>query len=57
MDKDKRIKLLEKKVKACDDLFLSFSACIMTVGDSDRAFKKSLGILQKNIVKYKKIKV
>jgi len=50
-----RIKHLENKVKACDDLFISFNACILSVGSSDKAFKRSLNILQKNITKYKSI--
>jgi len=50
-----RIKHLEKKVKACDDLFISLNACILSVGASDKEFKKSLMVLQKNITKYKSI--
>jgi len=50
-----RIKQLEKKVKACDDLFLSFLDCIQAVGDSDKVFKKSLDKLQKNLDKYKSL--
>jgi len=52
-----RIKELEKKVKACDDLFLSIIDCIGSVGDSDIEFKRSLDRLQKSIDKYKKITI
>jgi len=49
-----RIKELEKKVKACDDLFISFVQCIHTVG-SDKAFTKSIVKLQKRIEKYQSL--
>lgn len=48
-----KIKRLEAKVKACDDLFKNFIECINTVGASNTKFKKALCGLVLSIDKYK----
>jgi hypothetical protein len=48
-----KIKRLEAKVKACDNLFRNFIECINTVGGSNTKFKKSLLELIVSIDEYK----
>jgi hypothetical protein len=48
-----KIKRLQAKVKACDNLFRNFIECINTVGATNAKFKKSLLGLIVSIEEYK----
>ena len=50
-----KIRRLEAKVQACDDLFKNFIECINTVGATNTKFKKSLIQLIVSIDKYKSL--
>lgn len=50
-----KIKRLQAKVKACDNLFENFILCINSVGETNTKFKKSLLQLIVSIEKYKSL--